>query len=437
VSQTKQPHPIASATSLLAEFPAFATARAEAAPLAALRREAAARFAALGLPGRDREEWKYADLRPFAAAGWRPFAEQPAAPPAALADALAALPDLGGLRLVLVDGVYAPGLSRAGALPAGLAVSPLTAADPARLVAAGFGRLASPADAAFTALSAAWWQGGLFLAIAPEATLAAPIEIVHLATGAAAGRMLAPRLLVDAGRASSAVVVERFLSADGAAHFTNAVGELSLGEGAALAHQKILAENAAAWHIGAAHVRQAARSRYVSNEFVFGGAMSRRELHLTLAGRAASCELNALYLGAGEQRLDLRTRVRHAEADCQTREDGLIIVAQDAQKTDARQTNRNLLLSPDATAYSMPRLEIYADDVKCTHGSTTGQISDEQLFYLRTRGFAAEAARALLTVAFAREILAGIELAPLRQELTGALLARLPLPASARLEVEP
>lgn len=450
MSKTKHPNSTASAAGLLADFPAFVAARAEAAPLAALRRDAAARFAALGLPGREREDWKFADLRPFAAAGWRPFAEQPSAPSAALAERLAALPDLGGPRLVLVDGVFAPGLSRATSLPAGLAVAPLAAADPARLLAAGFGRLASHADAAFTALSAAWWQGGLFIAIAAEAALEVPIEIVHLATGAAAGRMLAPRLLVEVAQNSRAGIVERYLSADGAAHFTNAIGELSLAEGAQLTHLKLLGENAAAWQIGASHVHQAAKSHYASREILLGGAMSRRELHVTLAGREASCELNALYLGAGEQRHDLRTRVRHAAPDCQTRElykgilgdrargifDGLIIVDQDAQKTDARQTNRNLLLSGDATAYSLPRLEIYADDVKCTHGSTTGQISDEQLFYLYTRGFSGDAARALLIYAFASEIVEGVAPAALRRELASALLARLPQSQSAGLEVE-
>jgi len=262
--------------------------------------------------------------------------------------------------------------------------------------------------------------------------------------------MLAPRLLVEVGQNSRAGIVERYLSADDSPHFTNAIGELSLAEGARLAHLKLLAENAAAWQIGANHVRQAATSHYASREILLGGAMCRRELHVTLAGREASCELNALYLGAGEQRHDLRTRVRHAASDCQTRElykgildgrargifDGLIIVEQDAQKTDARQTNRNLLLSPDATAYSLPRLEIYADDVKCTHGSTTGQISDEQLFYLRTRGFSADAARALLTYAFASEIVEGVEPAALRRELASALLARLPQSQSAQLEVD-
>jgi Fe-S cluster assembly protein SufD len=177
--------------------------------------------------------------------------------------------------------------------------------------------------------------------------------------------------------------------------------------------------------------------------------MARREVHLALAGRDAECSLEALYLADGDERRDLRTRVRHAEPGCRTHElykgildgrargifDGLIYVAQDAQKTDARQTNRNLLLSPAATAYSLPRLEIYADDVKCTHGSTTGQLSDEQHFYLRTRGFSAEAARALLTYAFASELLETIAPVALRQELTAALLER--LPQGALIEVAP
>ncbi len=326
---------------------------------------------------------------------------------------------------------------------------PLAAVSPKRLIAAGLGRLTAAPDADFAALNSAWWQDGLLIEIAPGAEPALPVELIHISSGAATGRMLAPRLLVGAGEGSKSRVIERFLSAGEGAHFTNAVGELFIGEEAALEHLKLLGESAAAWHIGASHVEQGARSRYASQEILLGGALARRELQLTLAGSGAHCNLEALYLGDGDERRDLRTRVRHDAPDCRTQElykgilngrargifDGLIYVAEDAQKTDARQTNRNLLLSPEATAYSMPRLEIYADDVKCTHGSTTGQISDEQLFYLRTRGFSAEAARALLTYAFASELLESIAPPALRQELTAALLAR--LPQSALIEVAP
>jgi len=439
-----------SAATLIAEFPAFAAARGEDAALGALRAAAAARFAALGLPGREREDWKYADLRPFAAAAWRGLAPAPGAEALAAArTALAGLPAMASHRFVLVDGRYQPELSTPGELPAGLSVKPLAALSPRRLLAAGLGRLAAAPDAAFAALNTAWWQDGLLIEIAPGTAPAQPIELIHIASDAAAGAMLAPRLLVACGAGSQGTLIERYASAGSGAHFTNAIGELFLGEEARLEHLKLLRESGAAWHIGTSHVRQDARSHYSSRELVLGGAMVRRELQLAFAGGGADCSLEALYLADGDERRDLRTRVRHAEPGCRTHElykgilggrargifDGLIYVAQDAQKTDARQTNRNLLLSPEATAYSMPRLEIYADDVKCTHGSTTGQISDEQLFYLCTRGFSAEAARALLTYAFASELLEAIAPAALRQELTADLLAR--LPQSELIEVAP
>jgi Fe-S cluster assembly protein SufD len=449
-SQSHPSAPTGSAATLVAEFPAFAAARHEDAALGDLRAAALARFAALGLPGREREDWKHADLRPFAAAAWR--GQAPAPDAAALATAqtvVHALPAMASHRFVLVDGHYRPELSAPGELPAGLSVTPLAAVNPKRLLAAGLGQLAAAPDAAFAALNAAWWQDGLLVEIAPGSAPALPIELIHIGSDAAAGCMLAPRLLVACGAGSRSTLIERYASAGGGAHFTNAIGELFVGEEAQLEHLKLLRENAAAWHIGASHLRQAARSRYASRELVFGGAMARRELQLILAGSGAECSLEALYLADGDERRDLRTRVRHADPECRTHElykgildgrargifDGLIYVAQDAQKTDARQTNRNLLLSPTATAYSMPRLEIYADDVKCTHGSTTGQISDEQLFYLCTRGFSAEAARALLTYAFASELLEAIAPAALRQELTAELLAR--LPQSALIEVAP
>ena len=449
-NETKRTPSTGSAATLIADFPAFASTRREEPALGDLRAAAATRWAAGGLPGRGREDWKYTDLKPFAAAAWRGLPPvSGAADLAAARQTLAGLTAMASHRFVLVDGRYRPELSAPGELPAGLVALPLGAVSPKRLIAAGLGQLTAAPDADFAALNSAWWQDGLLIEIAPGAAPALPIELIHVSSGAATGHMLAPRLLVCAGDGSRSRVIERYLSAGDGAHFTNAVGEAFVGEEAELEHLKLLGENAAAWHIGASHLRLGARSRYTSQEIVLGGALARRELHVTLAGSGAHCKLEALYLGDGDERRDLRTRVRHDAPDCRTEElykgilsgrargvfDGLIYVAEDAQKTDARQTNRNLLLSPAATAYSMPRLEIYADDVKCTHGSTTGQISDEQLFYLCTRGFSAEAARALLTYAFASELLESIAPVILRQELTAALLAR--LPQSELIEVAP
>ena len=429
-----------SAATLVADFADFAGSRTEDAGLHAGRVEAAAQFARLGLPGREREEWKYADLRPFAAAGFRaPLAERSAVDAATVA--ALALPGLEAHRFVLVDGHYAPALSSPGSLPAGVTITPLAAATSAQLQAASFGQLARTADNAFAALNAAYWQDGLLVTLAPGTALEAPIELLLVSTAAAAGRLVAPRVIVSSGCESSATIVERHVGLPGAAIFCDAITELRVADDARVTHLKLLQEDAAAWHIGGTHVLQSgARSLYRSLEIVLGGASARRELHLDLAGDHARCELEALYLASGDQRRDLRTRVRHSVADCETHElykgvldghargifDGLIYVAQDAQRTNARQTNRNLLLSADATAYSMPRLEIYADDVRCTHGSTSGQIADEQLFYLRSRGYDVESARALLTFAFASELLERVEAEPLRKALTGALLERLP-----------
>ena len=425
-----------SKNTLLADFPAFVAGRETA---DALRRaEAAKRFAVLGLPGRDREAWKYNDLKPLAAADFRPVGDPGAVDPAAAATRFT--PGLAAHRLAFVDGVHSPELSDGAAPPAGVRLLPLAAAAPSDLAGAGLGRLADTADAAFAALNSAWWRDGLFLDLAEGAALERPLELLFLASASSAGRMISPRLLMRAGRGSRATIIESYAGFDDEPRLINTVGEFACGEHSEIQHVKLMRDGGGTWHLGASHVAQAAGSRYLSREIILGGAMTRRELQLSLNGAGADCDLNALYLGDGEQRQDLRTRVRHAVPDCNTRElykgildgrsrgifDGLIEVARDAQRTAAYQINRNLLLSKSATANSMPRLEIYADDVKCSHGSTTGQIDEEQLFYLRTRGFDPDSARALLTYAFAREIVESISEEALRRALAEELLARLP-----------
>ena len=426
----------ASSESLLTGFEEFVATGDEA--QRSFRAAAAERFAARGLPRRGEETWKYNNLKPLIEAGFLPAGE----PGQVDADAAAGLftPGLDAHRLLFVDGVHRPDPSAAGALPAGVRVSPLAAEPFAKLTELGLGRSAEIDDAPFTALNSAWWRDGVLLELAEGAELDWPIELLFLGSETAAGTMACPRVLVRAGKGSRATLIESYRGSGGGARLVNAVGEIDCGVDSEIEHVKLMRDGDADWHLGSTHVRQAAGSRYRSREFVLGGKMTRREVHLDLAGEGALCELNALYLAGAGQLHDLRTRVRHSVADCETHElykgildadgkgifDGLVYVAEDAQRTDAHQTNRNLLISDDATAYSMPRLEIYADDVKCSHGTTTGQIEDEQVFYLRTRGFGPDAARALLTYAFAREIVEGLSSEALRETLMDELLRRLP-----------
>ncbi len=427
---------MASSDTLLAGFDDFVAAGDEAQRRA--RDEAARSFTARGLGTRGDESWKYNDLKPLAEAGFRPLDH----PGDIDADAAAGhfTPDLDAHRLLFVDGILHPDLSSLAALPEGARVAPLAGEAFEELTRLGLGRRATIDGAPFTALNTAWWRDGLLLELADGVALDRPIELLFLGSEAACGKMACPRVLVRAGKGSRATIVENYRGLGEGSRLVNAVGEIECDEGSVIEHVKIMRDGTADWHLGSTHVRQAAGSRYLSREFVLGGRMTRRELHLDLAGEGAACELNALYLGGAGQRHDLRTRVRHSVADCETQElykgildgdargifDGLVYVAEDAQRTDAHQTNRNLLISDDATAYSMPRLEIYADDVKCSHGSTTGQIEEEQIFYLRSRGFGPDEARALLTYAFAREIVESLSDRALREALMAELLRRLP-----------
>jgi Fe-S cluster assembly protein SufD len=247
--------------------------------------------------------------------------------------------------------------------------------------------------------------------------------------GGASG-LVPVRNLVQVGDGGRATVIERFhLGTAGVVELP--LTEVICGIGAEVDHVKLVGGAAEGEHHGSTHVVQGQDSVYRSWEIVTGGALTRRELHLGLRGTGARCDLNALYMGADSQRFDLRTRVSHEAPGCETRElykgvlddrargvfDGLIRVARGSQQTNAHQTNRNLLLSGEAVVNSIPRLEIYADDVKCSHGSTTGQLDEDHVFYLRTRGFSPTAARAYLAWAFASEVVDTLPVAGLRDEL--------------------
>jgi Fe-S cluster assembly protein SufD len=388
------------------------------------RRALYARFQREGLPTQRHEDWKYTSLAALERADL-PAAETPAGEVPAALDALASL------RLVF--GAATPWPGTAADLPQGVTLMPLAQAlaqaRPAALEY--FGTLAE-ADA-LTDFNGALWDDGLYLELAPEVTLAQPIHVRQWGGGRAQLR----HLLV-LGSNSNATLVQHSLSGSNGAQFTNAVVECALGPGARLTHIELQQESPQALHIARTAAQLGAGSRYAHLALSAGGALTRNDLVLRLAGTGAECLLNGLTLGRGRSHTDHRVFIDHAEPAGKSRQlyksvlwdraravfNGRVRVARGAVKTDARQASRNLLLSAEAEADSKPQLEIFADDVKCSHGAATGGLDAAQLFYLRSRGLDEAEARALLVEAFAAEVLDGLE-GSLRDALAAWLHDRL------------
>jgi len=401
------------------------------------RRQAAfARFAELGFPSHRHEGWRQTNVARIADAVFEP---QPPLPPAELVPRLRAL-DLpgvdwsaGAVRLVFVNGVYAPGLSSPGSdadCRVG-ALAPLLADEPS-LVAPHIEH-DEERDQAFVQLNTAFLADGAFIEIAPRQVVERPISILHLTTGSQERKGIAhPRTLVLAGRESQAAIVETSAGFDGDVYFTNAVATIELGDNARLEYTRLEQESRAAFHVSKLRARQGRDSRFTAHSVSLGGALVRNNVHAILDGEGAVCVLNGLYALDGAQHVDNSTILDHARPLGTSREyykgvldgkavgvfNGRIIVRQDAQHTDAIQSNKNLLLSDSAaTASAQPQLEIYADDVRCTHGATVGQLDSQALFYLRSRGLGLEESRKLLIYAFAADVLGRVEALHLRGAL--------------------
>ncbi len=415
-------------------FASFTANRREPEALARLRREAFARFETLGWPTRQQEAWRLTDLSALQALALQPPAE-------ALIEAgiLPTLEDTPAHRLAFVNGRFAPGLSHAEALPDQAIILSLREALTARpeRVMAHLDRVPGLEQQPFAALNTAFCDDGVFVHLPRGTGLETPVHLILHATG---GDMaLHPRLLLVLEEGARATVAVEYR---GAGRYLNApVTELMLGAGAALDFHQIQEEAEQAFHLGGIRVRQDRDSQLNLHLLAFGSQLARVDLDALLDGEGASCLLNGLTLAGDKQYGDVHVRVEHARPhgtsqqsfksvlDGQARAvfDGLIHVRPRAQKTDARQSSRNLLLSKQAQANANPRLEILADDVKCGHGSTTGFLDPDAWFYLRARGIPAEQARALLVHAFANDSLTPIRLTPLRERLTRLLAARLAL----------
>jgi Fe-S cluster assembly protein SufD len=400
-----------------------------------LQRAAQSRFAELGFPKRTDEEWRFTDIRPIAEITFNPATGRTGAPATVAQFTFPGVP-----QIVFVDGRYVPELSTIGALPAGVRVMPLSEAlrTDAALLEPHLGRYAAFEREPFVALNTALFDEGAFVYLPRGVVIEEPIHLLYIASESRT--VSYPRTLIVAGENSQATLVESYAGTEGLVTFTNAVTEVVLAESAVVDHYKLQRESDDAFHIAHMNVRLGARSNFSSHSITFGGAITRNDVTAILGAEHIECTLNGLYLGDGRRLVDNHTTIDHAMPNCNSHEvykgildgrskgvfNGKIFVREDAQKTDAKQTNRTLLLSEDAQINTKPQLEIFADDVKCTHGATVGQLNAEQLFYLRTRGIPLDDARALLVYAFASDIVSRIKVEPVREALDEQLLQRLP-----------
>ena len=413
--------------------------------LKAFRRAAFQRVSERGFPTVRDEAWKYTQVRRILYVAFEP-AEASASPrlSSAAIDQLAG--DLGGARLVFVNGYFSPQCSSLKKLPQGVKVESLASAlaEDGESLEALLSRPFGEQTHAFTALNAACAEDGAFVQIPANTVIEEPIHLVFLSDpGAAfpAGPVVShPRSLVLAGPGSQVTIVETYAGIQDEVYLTNAVTEVVLEEGAAVEHYKVQNETATAFHIALLDVRQERDTQFTTHSVALGSLLARHEVTVRLHGPGAKTTLNGLYMPQNEQHLDNPTTIDHVAPECTSRElykgvvngrgrgvfDGRVVVRPGAMKTDSSQTNKNLLLSESARANTRPQLEILADDVKCAHGATVGQINEEAVFYLRTRGIPQLAARDLLTYAFVGEMLELIRVEPLRSHVEKLVALRLP-----------
>ncbi|HVQ30720.1 MAG TPA: Fe-S cluster assembly protein SufD [Vicinamibacteria bacterium] len=434
-------------SAFVAQMGALAALRPKGDPsfLEPLRAQALARFTERGLPTTRDEDWRFTSVAAIARTAFaRP---DPAATTTATAADLAALrlPDCAA-ELVFVDGVFAPGLSHTET-PAGLSVESLRAVlagDASRLEP----HLAHvlPQPNAFADLNTALFEDGALVVVQPGARVAGPVHLVFVSTSKGLPTASHPRVLVLCGAGSEATLVETYAGLPGASGLTCAVTEALVDENASLRRYKVQDESPTAFHVSSFGARTHRHARLSDFSVSLGAALSRHDLHVDFAAEGGEAVLEGLFYADGERHTDTHTLIDHARPHCTSRElykgivggrgqgvfSGKVLVRAGAQKTDAAQTNRNLLLSREALVHSIPQLEILADDVKCRHGATTGQLDEMALFYLRSRGLSEAAARGLLTVAFASDLVHRITLPVLRERVSARLVANLPGAGEAR-----
>ena len=396
-----------------------------------MRAAAFDRFRALGFPTTKNEDWHFTSVAPILEHDYL-LVTTPTGDvqPEALAPFMFGQSDW--YTIVFVNGRYAPELSRVGELADGLTVLDLRRAwREAPALVEQLGQITSYDNQAFTALNTAFMHDGAVVHVERDREIDKPIHLLFVADAVAAKSMMHPRSLIVLGRHAKATVIESYVALTDAVYLTNAVTEVALADGATLNHVRLQREGMRAFHVGLVDAHQGRDSHLVSFSFATGAALSRQNIYTTLDGEGCGSTLNGLYMLDGEQHCDHQTQIIHAQPNCYSRElykgvldgrshgvfNGKVYVYPIAQKTDGKQTNNTLLLSDKAQVDTKPQLEIFADDVKCTHGATVGRLDEMALFYMKSRGVSRELARRLLTYAFAADVLETIEEASVREKL--------------------
>ncbi len=401
-----------------------------------LRRSALKAFAEKGYPTTRLEEWRFTNVQPIAGTSFVPALRYDPSGVRREDVGKFFFPGFQGSRLVFINGHYAPEFSEGQ--DTGVRSLAEVLREDSEAVLRHLGRLVKPGDP-FTALNTAFLQDGAFVRVPDGVEMPGAVHLLFLSTGGEKPALQSPRNLIIAGTGSKVSIVETYHTLGGGTNLTNVVTEIFAGEGSVIEHDKMQNESLSSFHVGTTQIEQKSGSTVTSNAVTLGGSLVRNNVGVVLVGEGCEATLNGLSVGTGAQLIDNHTTIDHASASCESHElykaiqdgrsrgvfNGKIFVRKDAQKTDAKQTNKTLLLSDEAMMDTKPQLEIFADDVKCTHGATVGQLEEEQLFYLRSRGIPLDAARDILTFAFASDVINRVHVEPLREQLDAMLRARL------------
>jgi Fe-S cluster assembly protein SufD len=403
-----------------------------------LREEAFARFSETGFPTTHDEDWRFTNVTPIARTQ---FSLAPENTDVSSPDMKPWIFDGVTARLVFVDGHFSPSLSLVNSLPSAVRISDLKtqiANNPA-ILEAHLGQYLDVRRDPFCALNTAFAEEGAFVYVAPGAEVDAPIYLLFVSTEQSAPVMVHPRNLLLIGQEAQVEIIEEYVSLGSGTVLCNSATELVAGENSTIAHYMIEREHPQAFNISTLRIQQERNANVQSHSVLLGGGIVRNNVHPVLAGEGGECLINGLFVGSGRQHLDNYMYVEHASPHSTSRQfyngildgaahgvfHGRIVVHKNAQKTDAKQTNRNLLLSDDAQIDTKPQLEIYADDVKCTHGATIGQIEENALFYLRSRGIDELSARRVLLAAFANQCVERMKPGVARNHAEGLIEAHL------------
>ncbi len=407
--------------------------------LIALRREGYTQFASTGFPTTHDEDWRFTNVAEMAKTR---FTLAPPAQPVRAQELETFGTSAFACQLVFVNGRFAPELSRIPAMPAGVKIGSLAeeiAVNP-RSIEPHLGHYLNFRRDAFCALNTAFIEDGAYVYVPRNAIVEQPVYLLFVTATAGKPTMDHPRNLIVAEAGSQLTVVEDYVSLGESTTFSNTATELVAGENASVSHYMIVREAGEAYNFSTLRIQQERNANVATHSLLLSGALVRNNVHPVLAGEGSHCLINGLFMANGRQHMDNYMLVEHASPHCDSRQfyngvlngqshgvfHGRIIVHKDAQKTDAKQTNRNLLLSDAAQIDTKPQLEIYADDVKCTHGATIGQVDENALFYLRSRGLDEASARHALLLAFANECLDRMSSQPVREHLEKLVVEALP-----------